>query len=390
MKYLTGLLLIIVLTGCQTKPAKESHPESSVFVQGKMEEGSGMKLFLSKLTEFGKEILDTILINDSYKFQFLFPVNEPGFYQLSNEVANSITLVCKPGDSLEITANYFNFREYALSGSKDLEQIEILNIKTQEFLKEISNYAKIIEDSINSPSYSSLRIEIDRKYRSSFESYKSFSRDFIYQNETSLVSLLALTNQLGEGFYVFHPVKDFELFSRVDSILFSNYPQEKAVINLHKRLLDLEVANSDQKKDSLRVGDKIPDIILPDIKGEMISIRDIEAKMILIDFWASWCTDCLENNMWLNEIYGEYHDEGFEIVQISLDNTRDRWIKEIENFDNSWIHLNDLKFWDGDAVHLLNVEQIPFKLLVNEKGIIISINPDRKKLKTELNYIFGV
>ena len=117
--------------------------------------------------------------------------------------------------------------------------------------------------------------------------------------------------------------------------------------------------------------------------------RQYTDLQLLIDFWASWCGPCREELPDLVKIYEAFHNNGFDVVGISLDDEVEAWQKAVKKMKLSWHHLSDLKGWDSKAVETYKVFGIPTNLLVNPKGKIVASNIELENLIDKLNEVLG-
>lgn len=383
-KQLIILIFIALVFSCKNS-SKETEDKSSFVIYGNMQEGAGYQLLIKKI--YAENYGDSLIIDIAEDGSFLKSVYIDGedFFSIVNEAGNAITIFCQPGDSIKLEANYYDFREYTLSGNKESEQISLLNTATQNFLKQIAYFSSIIEDSLASPNYVEIRMNIDKKYKEEFSNLKSFSENFIAENEGSLISLLALSNQLGKNFFVFHPLADKEIFYSVDSALFSKYPSYEPVENLHLQVINLKKASSE--KAIFKIGDELPTFSLADTSGIIINLQSLRGKFVFIDIWASWCKTCRNENLKYLELYRQYKSDNFEIVQISLDDSEADWKLAIEQDKLPWLHLSDLKKWDSKAVTLLDIKELPSNFLLNQRGEIIAKDIDAEKLGTQIEML---
>lgn len=143
-------------------------------------------------------------------------------------------------------------------------------------------------------------------------------------------------------------------------------------------------------KTGLNIGEKAPEIKLPDSNGKMITLSSLKGKMILIDFWASWCRPCRMESPALVSAHNQYKDKkfkngnGFAIYSVSLDTKKDAWIKAIESDNLKWdSHVSDLKQGNEAAV-AYQIYSIPSNWLIDANGIIVARNLRGPALEQEL------
>jgi peroxiredoxin len=128
---------------------------------------------------------------------------------------------------------------------------------------------------------------------------------------------------------------------------------------------------------------------MQDSAGTYIPIADlIGDNYLLLDFWASWCAPCREENPNLVAMYNKYHESGFDIMGVSLDNSRDRWLKAIKDDNLTWHHVSDLSGWENRAAKSYGVRSIPANVLISPQGYIIAKNLRGAELQKKLAEIF--
>jgi peroxiredoxin len=119
-------------------------------------------------------------------------------------------------------------------------------------------------------------------------------------------------------------------------------------------------------------GSVAPDFTQKSPEGEDVSLSDFRGKVVLIDFWASWCGPCRRENPNVVKLYEEYKDQGFEILGVSLDRKKGRWLKAIEADGLVWPHVSDLKGWQNEVAQLYGVGSIPHTVLLDREGKIVA------------------
>jgi thiol-disulfide isomerase/thioredoxin len=138
-------------------------------------------------------------------------------------------------------------------------------------------------------------------------------------------------------------------------------------------------AFSQPKKDGVA-----PEVSLPTPDSKIINLSELKGKVVVLDFWASWCPPCRENNPHLAKLYKKYHDKGFEILSVSLDTSATAWKQAIAEDKMEWLQVNDDKGPLAPTPIAYNVGGIPSMYLIDKKGIIREINLFGWQLESEV------
>ena len=169
------------------------------------------------------------------------------------------------------------------------------------------------------------------------------------------------------------------LYQQIRNALKGKYPNHDFVRHLDDKL-----------RGAVFAGMEAPDIELKDRDGNLRRLSDLRGKVVLIDFWASWCGPCRRENPNVVRIYKKYKDMGFDIFSVSLDNNRDKWLQAIEADGLEWVnHVSDLRGWSSAGGRLYGVTSIPATVLVDTDGTILARNLRGVELENKLKEIFG-
>ncbi len=169
------------------------------------------------------------------------------------------------------------------------------------------------------------------------------------------------------------------LYRTIRDALIGRYPNNEFVRHLDQKVSTAVVA-----------GMVAPDIALADRDGNIRRLSDLRGKIVLIDFWASWCRPCRMENPNVVRLYERFHDKGFEIYSVSLDNNRDAWLKAINDDHLSWPnHVSDLRGWSSAGGKLYGISSIPATVLVDREGNILARNLRGTQLEQKLQEIFA-
>ncbi|HOP57783.1 MAG TPA: TlpA disulfide reductase family protein [Bacteroidales bacterium] len=349
-------------------------------------------IFLDELQSTELIPADSAIISDEGSFSFNIKLKYPAFYLLRTDQSNFLTMLLEPGQTIDLNA-YYDTLQYPvyLSGSEGTSSMMEYNKILRNTINRLSGLRTIYMQNLGSPGLAAVMENLDSLAQVYLDDINEYTKKYIDENITSLVSLVALYQQVAPGEYILHPEKDLKYFLKVDSSLHSLYPDYEPVKALHEQVRELRANTEIQDLFSplSEPGTQAPEIALPDPKGDTIRLSSTRGKIVLLDFWASWCPPCRQENPTLIKAYELYNKKGFEIYQVSLDKTKEAWLRGIQN-DNTgkWIHVSDLKYWSSVVVPLYRLESIPANFLLDKEGCIIASNLRGDILMEKLAEIF--
>ena len=152
------------------------------------------------------------------------------------------------------------------------------------------------------------------------------------------------------------------------------YPNSSYTTDFNQIVKGLEKPEPAVAETNIAVGQIAPEIALPNPSGKIMKLSDLKGKVVLLDFWASWCGPCRAANPSVVRMYNQFKGKGFEVYSVSLDKTKEAWKSAIQQDGLIWQnHVSDLKYWQSEAAGIYNVSAIPQQFLLDRNGKIAVI-----------------
>lgn len=370
-KEIIGLLILITTIIACNDQAKKKEITYNASISGEITNSKGVTLILDKLSARSAIPVDTITLDEHGKFQFYTTVQQQEFYRIKVANDNFLVTILSVGDSAIIKADAKNLEStYSIKGSKEGEKLKELNqflgklYLSNDSLKKALKQHQITQNVngyVNASNYQA--VILDKRDR--------FIRQFIDDNPSSIASLAAVEN--------LDPEQNFSYFKKVVKGLEKTASQSEYFLNLKARVDQLG---------KLALGAEAPEISLNTPQGNTASLSDLRGKVVLIDFWASWCRPCRMENPNVVKAYQKYRDQGFEVFSVSLDKSAPAWKQAIQQDGLNWTHVSDLRHWQSSVVKLYNIKGIPLTYLLDQEGKILAKNLRGKDLDRKLEEIF--
>jgi peroxiredoxin len=294
-------------------------------------------------------------------------VEIPEMYFLSVEGLNQRGLIFVENVKMTVTGNVDSLRFLTIKGSPVND--EYLSIKTELDADSERGMARYQEYQLAAQQGNPDAAKIMEEVRAIFDQQEAKMVTFIQNNPKSWVNPVLL-EQVQQGR---EPDELEQLIAGLDPVI-----QEVASVKA--------IMERVNKLKNVAVGKTAPDFEQNDPEGVPMKLSDVYAKnaYTLIDFWAAWCGPCRMENPNIVAVYNDYKDKGFGVFGVSLDRSREDWLKAIEDDKLAWPHVSDLKYWQNEAAALYSVNSIPASFLVDREGRIVAKNLREQALRDKI------
>jgi thiol-disulfide isomerase/thioredoxin len=348
---------------------------NNVSINGTISDTQIPKIYLARIDGNAPTPLDTANIAADGSFSFSLNVDKPGFYQLAQGRKDFAILILSPGDKVQITLNGKNLGELkTVSGSWETEQYyrvaNKMNAYEQKKMKLEAEYKKVYGTA-----------QQDSVGQVLAKEYQKTDAERIKYLKAALLKTPSLSGLLFLNVLKMQDNMDF--YAKYAPAMKKKYPDNIFVKSINQQYQQIKA------QVHLSPGDMAPEIALPTPKGDIYKLSSLKGKVVLIDFWASWCSPCRRANPHVVSLYKKYHDKGFDILGVSLDKDKANWMRAIESDGLVWHQVSDLKYWQSEAGRAYGVRSIPHTVLVDREGKIIAIGLRGAALEEKLKEIFG-
>lgn len=311
-------------------------------------------------------------VNDSIKanegwFEFSGQLAEPQLVELAYSSDKSINIFLANREFSEIEIDALDQSYTVKKGqtpSDYLRYKEITSSLDLEIQKTDEQYGKALESGdVATNSLEALIHGLQEKKQ-------EMVKNFVIANPSSQVGVYAIITTYYSRFNV-------DWLEEALMSLDTTIQKQKDWIYLNREVLGPAKATE--------VGKKPPQFDMIDIEGKRLNLDEFKGKVVLIDFWASWCVPCRVKNKELVDIYTKYKNRGFEIIGISLDGKEENWRSASLKDNISWVNFCDLKAFSNKAAASYGIKAIPSSFLLDQQGIVIGKNLERNKLIEKLD-----
>ena len=367
MRHIIFALLLLLLASCSGK--------KQFRIEGDLDTGDRPVLYLEEQEVTQISHYDSSRTSRNGKFVFRGKLDYPCFFQLRLGRKGIIPLLIAPGEQISLSCDTVDFSTgYEIEGSEGSAYLRDLHLKLSDTRRRIDSLVKSFDN--KGDTSLSAKLELIDNYNALIQDQRNYSITFIIDHRQSLAALYALYQRIDEETFILNQNKDVQLMKITAHALDTLFPESRHVkaLSADAKKLELQLTGAEYSSLIDKLESSLPELSLPDTRGDTISLSSLGSKAILISFWASWNPLSVSHNLELKKIYEKYHTLGFEIYQVSMDNDKESWLRAVEYDELPWINVSELSYPESYAAAIYNVSSLPTTFLVTPDGEVLGRN----------------
>lgn len=372
-------VLLVFSISCSSSTREEpaqSGDSWTVTVRGKVQVPQDGKITIQEIKNGSFGWQDTITLASDGTYAKKVRLSAPGYYKINFYNRQAVDLIIYKTD-LEVNVAGNDPNGFAqIKGSPEIDLI----YKASEILQQAEN----------SPAIAKLNEEFTKAVQAKNQTeIHRIQEAYMEEIRKSHDQVAALLMEQPASLGVINFLQNNNVMDR-DRYLHVYIDAAKKAKDAWPELAQTkEFVGSVEKMKVTAVGQPAPEIALPDTTGQVVKLSSMKGKYVLVDFWAKWCGPCRQENPNVVRAFHKYKDKGFTVFGVSLDRSKEDWIRAIHEDQLAWTHVSDLKYWQSEAAKTYNITGIPFSLLLDPNGVIIAKNLRGPALDKKLAEIFS-
>ena len=340
-------------------------------ISGVITGAEGKTIYLESLSDTKVLPIDSTVVGSDGSFSLKSHDNLPlDFYRIYFKEGNYLQLITDSSEHVEITGEFVNLNNAKVEGSVQTVEYMDLVKKWEPMMEKLAEAQAQIDRPSTDPSLDSTQwiAKWEAQFASAQKEANAFIKGWLEKHSASLLAISIVQN--------LDPRFDFIWYQRVLTDTKATCGKLPAYKTLEKLVGQIKNASSSSAATSgnIAVGKMAPEITLPNISGQTRALSSLKGKVVLLDFWASWCGPCRKENPNVVSVYNKYASKGFDVFSVSLDENKSAWEAAIKKDGLVWNnHVSDLGGWKSAVVPTYEIESIPFPVLIDKEGKIVAM-----------------
>jgi peroxiredoxin len=340
----------------------------------------GKKLYFTRIKMYGTpkpESVPVTVANGSFLIKGEIEEPEQAFLSFTQEAkadTTALSFLIDKGNINVVIADRLSSAQ--VTGSKADKDFKAYLSKTAPNTQEFNEFYELMKrKAMNGGNRDSLQLVFQNAYEIYKKETHNIRLDFIRKNPNTFMSLLLLPE-------IAEYSQNYKLIDSIYNLLGSD---------IKKMPSAKIISDKFQRERTLSIGAVAPEFSQANVDGRQVRLSEFRGKYVLLDFWASWCGPCRQENPNVVKVYNQFKDKNFTVLGISLDRpgAKSAWLKAIEDDKLTWTHVSDLNFWKNEVAVMYNVTGIPQNFLLDPEGKIVAKNLRGEQLEAALDQILN-